>query len=147
MRQRNADAGQLGDIRIGQPDHARGGCKGIAYCSLECQQADWPSHKSMCKAFAAFAGPRPSVNMRRVVVFIPGEDKPRFKWAPLNEDDLIVASIQTSLNTGQFVWQLYKTRRGFDYNHHVDLRALFLSKPALNKDDLIVASILMSLSP
>jgi hypothetical protein len=65
-----------------------GGCKGIAYCSLECQQADWPSHKSMCKAFAAFAGPRPSVNMRRVVVFIPGEDKPRFKWAPLNEDDL-----------------------------------------------------------
>jgi hypothetical protein len=65
-----------------------GGCKSIAYCSLECQQADWPSHKSLCKDFAAFAGPRPSINLRRVVVFIPGEDKPRFKWAPLEEEDL-----------------------------------------------------------
>lgn len=61
-------------------------CKNIKYCSPECQQADWASHKSLCKSFKDFAGPRPASNMRRVVVFLPEEDKPRFMWAPLSDD-------------------------------------------------------------
>lgn len=60
-----------------------GGCKNISYCSLECQQADWPSHKCLCKNFQAFAGPQPGPYTRRVVVFNSKEDKPRFAWAPL----------------------------------------------------------------
>ena len=60
-------------------------CKNIKYCSPECQQADWPSHKSLCKNFKEFTEPRPSGNMERVVVILPGEPKPRFMWAPLND--------------------------------------------------------------
>lgn len=26
------------------------GCKGVYYCGAACQQADWPSHKTECKA-------------------------------------------------------------------------------------------------
>lgn len=60
-----------------------GGCKDISYCSSECQQADWHVHKLLCKSFKDFAQPAPSANMRRVVVFLPGEKKPRFMWAPI----------------------------------------------------------------
>ncbi|KAJ7484957.1 hypothetical protein B0H11DRAFT_1862310 [Mycena galericulata] len=30
-----------------------GGCRRIAYCSLECQKADWKAHKHMCKALSS----------------------------------------------------------------------------------------------
>lgn len=61
-------------------------CKNISYCSPECQQADWASHKSLCKDFKEFTEPRPSPDMRRVVVILPGEPKPRFMWAPVTTD-------------------------------------------------------------
>lgn len=57
-----------------------GGCKNIAYCSAECQQADWPTHKVLCKTFKDFTQ-RPSAGKCRVVAFLPGEAKPRFMWA------------------------------------------------------------------
>ncbi|GAB7335189.1 hypothetical protein MBLNU13_g07614t1 [Cladosporium sp. NU13] len=60
-----------------------GGCKDISYCSPECQQADWHVHKLLCKPFKDFAQPAPSANMRRIVVFLPDEKKPRFMWAPV----------------------------------------------------------------
>ena len=63
-----------------------GTCKNIRYCSAECQQADWPSHESLCKSFKEFTEPRPSPGMKRVVVILPGEPKPRFMWAPLSDD-------------------------------------------------------------
>ncbi|KAM0724187.1 hypothetical protein Q7P37_000069 [Cladosporium fusiforme] len=60
-----------------------GGCKNIRYCSIECQQADWPTHKVLCSTFKDFSDDkRPSPAMRRIVVFLPDEKKPRFMWAP-----------------------------------------------------------------
>jgi hypothetical protein len=58
-------------------------CKNIKYCSPECQQADWPSHKSLCQNFKDYTEPRPEPGMKRVVVILPGEPKPRPMWAPL----------------------------------------------------------------
>ena len=63
-----------------------GGCKDISYCSPECQQADWHAHKTMCKTFKDFAQPAPAANMRRIVVFLPNEKKPRFMWAPVKRN-------------------------------------------------------------
>lgn len=58
------------------------GCKGISYCSPECQQADWPSHKLLCESFKDFAQPPPSPDMVRIIIFHPDEKEPRFAWAP-----------------------------------------------------------------
>ena len=59
-----------------------GGCRGVRYCSPECQQADWACHKLLCKSFKDFNQPPPSPDMLRIVVFHPDEEKPRFAWAP-----------------------------------------------------------------
>jgi hypothetical protein len=65
-----------------------GTCKNISYCSPECQQADWATHKVLCKDFNAFTEPRPSPEMKRVVVFLPGEQKPRFMWSRVTDNEL-----------------------------------------------------------
>ena len=61
-----------------------GGCKNIMYCSTECQQTDWPTHKTLCKSLKEFSE-RPSADKCRVVAFLPGEAKPRFMWATLED--------------------------------------------------------------
>jgi hypothetical protein len=63
-------------------------CKNIKYCSAECEEADWPSHNSLCTSFTEFTEPRPSTKTRRVVVLLPGEPKPRFMWAPLTKNEI-----------------------------------------------------------
>lgn len=76
------------------------GCKGIRYCSIECQQADWPLHKVLCKSFKDFSiDSRPSPNMRRVVAFLPTESKPKFMWLPVKiepGDDGDIETVDTS---------------------------------------------------
>jgi len=67
-----------------------GGCKSISYCSTWCQQADWHSHKLLCKTFKDFQH-RPSPDMRRVVAFLPGESKPRFMWVAEKQNDGVYA--------------------------------------------------------
>lgn len=60
-----------------------GSCRSISYCSPECQQADWPTHKILCKPFKDFTQRPASSDMRRILLFLPDEDKPRFAWAPV----------------------------------------------------------------
>lgn len=57
-----------------------GRCKNIKYCSLECQQADWSTHKVLCNTFKNFAD-RPLWSSVRIVAFLPGEANSRFAWA------------------------------------------------------------------
>jgi hypothetical protein len=74
---------------------ACGGCKNIMYCSAECQQADWPTHKVLCSTFKDFAR-RPSADKCRVVAFLPGESKPRFMWATVVKKGSSHVSIDAS---------------------------------------------------
>jgi hypothetical protein len=94
-----------------------GGCKSIAYWSLECQQADWPVHKNLCKSFKDFSGPRPSPDMRRVVVLHPNEKKPRFMWASLTDDDWglgtgrVCPADTLDYHSKDIVWRVRETRK------------------------------------
>ncbi|KJX93495.1 hypothetical protein TI39_contig4305g00007 [Zymoseptoria brevis] len=56
-----------------------GGCKAINYCSVECRDASWRFHKSLCKTFKDFQSP-PSENMYRALYFPPSGRKPIFRW-------------------------------------------------------------------
>ncbi|SMR63121.1 unnamed protein product [Zymoseptoria tritici ST99CH_3D1] len=77
-----------------------GGCKATNYCSVrikttstqsemmvliqdhsqvECRDASWRFHKSLCKTFKDFQSP-PSENMYRALYFPPSGRKPIFRW-------------------------------------------------------------------
>lgn len=58
------------------------GCRDVKYCSVECQQTDWPAHKLLCKTFKDFQE-RPAPDMRRVIVFPENEKKPYFLWTAI----------------------------------------------------------------
>jgi hypothetical protein len=54
------------------------GCKSISYCSIECQQTDWPVHKLLCK-FQADLQP-PTERHRRGILFPADLKGPKFAW-------------------------------------------------------------------
>ncbi|KAK9343380.1 hypothetical protein V1522DRAFT_413292 [Lipomyces starkeyi] len=56
-------------------------CRSTAYCTLECQQADWPLHGLICANFARVSQTVPGPNYRLAVVF-PTEvnSRPRCVW-------------------------------------------------------------------
>jgi len=56
-------------------------CKSSAYCSIPCQETDYPAHKLLCKTLAHFATEvRPSDNHRLAIYAAVDEPKPRFVW-------------------------------------------------------------------
>lgn len=64
-------------------------CMSCYYCSRECQQSDWPSHRLLCKSFST-QDPRPSPNHKRAIFFPVDHVKPRMIWLPCErkvEDD------------------------------------------------------------
>ncbi|KAI0140517.1 hypothetical protein GGR57DRAFT_520749 [Xylariaceae sp. FL1272] len=63
------------------------GCRSAAYCSLECQQTDWRTHRYLCRAFKEIS-PRPS-RAHCLVVFFPMVNrscKPQLRWVPTKEE-------------------------------------------------------------
>lgn len=102
-----------------------GGCKNITYCSAECQQADWPTHKILCGTFKDFAQ-HPSAGKCRVVAFLPGETKPRFMWATLvDEGSYMTFDAQSLFPTSEryeskiTIHHNAWTDTGLDYELHV----------------------------
>ena len=61
------------------------GCKSTRYCSKECQQTDWPTHKLLCADFSSFdPSSRPSTEHFRAILFPVDEEKPKFIWLDCN---------------------------------------------------------------
>lgn len=55
------------------------GCQSSRYCSNECQVADWPSHKLLCKKYAK-KSPRPSDNHKLAIEFPQDRSYPSLIW-------------------------------------------------------------------
>ena len=56
-------------------------CRSSRYCSRECQQADWPTHKLLCNSFTAFQSTnRPDQDDVRAILFPGKRLKPEFIW-------------------------------------------------------------------
>ena len=56
-----------------------GRCHSARYCSLECQQTDWPSHSLLCSQYSTHTG-RPDPSYKRAILFPPNDNKPQFIW-------------------------------------------------------------------
>ena len=58
-------------------------CHATRYCSTECQQTDWPSHRLLCSQYSTHTD-RPDPCYKRAILFLPGELKPKFIWVECN---------------------------------------------------------------
>lgn len=54
-------------------------CRSISYCSRDCQQKDWSSHRLLCAQFHA-QPPRPSPSHRRAILLRPEAKTPQLEW-------------------------------------------------------------------
>lgn len=56
-------------------------CKCTRYCSKECQQKDWSTHKLLCATFSSFnIASRPSGESFRAILFPVDDKKPKLFW-------------------------------------------------------------------
>jgi hypothetical protein len=65
-------------------------CRSAVYCSIECQQTDWRTHKLLCRQFkdlsaSNFAG-RPSPQHHLAIYFPMVTSSPRIVWVDTEED-------------------------------------------------------------
>ncbi len=60
----------------GKPDTRCGSCN---YCSKKCQEADWPSHKLLCKEYFQ-QNHRPNTMHRRAILFQQDQRRPSLIW-------------------------------------------------------------------
>jgi hypothetical protein len=64
-------------------------CHSAAYCSPECQQTDWPLHKTVCKALKSVP-PRPDASHKLAILFPVDSKVPELIWVfcePRKDDE------------------------------------------------------------
>jgi hypothetical protein len=66
-------------ILCNKPGRPCAPCKSTAYCSVECQQTDWPLHKLLCKKFSSFS-PRPDSDSKLGLYFPVDSKVPELIW-------------------------------------------------------------------
>jgi len=110
-------------------------CHSIPYCSRECQKADWPLHKTICKGLTTLP-PRPSPSHKLAILFPVDSKEPQLIWINcenrIDDDDGFAwerADIDSVLETkgvdptyGTFPERKQITRnapRGIDLSHTV----------------------------
>src|SRR5438046_1259916 len=61
--------------------HSCASCRSAAYCSIECQQTDWPVHKTLCKTFKTFQSSTGTSSRSKLGLLLPVDSKmPRLVW-------------------------------------------------------------------
>ena len=55
-------------------------CHSSRYCSPNCQQADWPIHKLLCRTYSNFSQSRPSPDHALAIIFPPSKPNPALFW-------------------------------------------------------------------
>lgn len=61
-------------------------CTSCFYCSPQCQQSDWPSHRLLCQSWAS-QDPRPSSNHIRAIFFLQDCERPLPIWLRYKQMD------------------------------------------------------------
>lgn len=62
-----------------------GKCRSAAYCSVECQQTDWATHKLLCSQYSVLSD-RPRPSFKRAILFPEEEPNPVFFWVECRND-------------------------------------------------------------
>ncbi|KAF2179438.1 hypothetical protein K469DRAFT_694128 [Zopfia rhizophila CBS 207.26] len=55
-------------------------CKSAWYCSTQCQEVDWPSHKLLCRKYSSARSSRPTKRHRLAILFPPDKVRPKLVW-------------------------------------------------------------------
>ncbi|KAH7159315.1 hypothetical protein DER46DRAFT_702380 [Fusarium sp. MPI-SDFR-AT-0072] len=88
-------------------------CRSAAYCSLECQQTDWRTHRLLCAKFSeqaqgSFAS-RPSPTHYLAILFPMDKTRPSLVWVDTKKDNYEVEPyfrpVQGNVLRGRTSWQ------------------------------------------